>query len=225
MNREEYKRQLWKEYVEGHPAIHEVQKEGCLRLGEKFLTGDVSFLYEVHSAFMEQERFRLGEGLKLEYEKAGEAYILRHEGEEWVFAQREFEEFLERMIGIFEEVLPLGSVVELKGELLPEIFPPTGVDKVRVVIVQRYVAEDRKEGYYYPYAGTVYPTGIPGSRKQIAFTPGLIERVVSRGYGDEQEEAYVFLMKRELFLERGLHAADFGGKEGGKGEGTDGYPA
>lgn len=224
MNREEYNRQLWKEYVESHPAIHEVQKEGCIRLGEKFLRGEVSFLYEVYHAFMEQERFRIEEGLGLAYEKAGEEYILRYGAEEWVFDQKEFEEFLERMIGIFEEVLPLGSVVELKRELLQEVFPPAEVDKVRVVIVQRYVAEDPEEGYY-PYAGTLYPTGIPGSRKQIAFTPFLIDRVLSRGYTDEQEEAYVFLMKQELFLERGLHSVGFRGKGEGKGGGRDEYLA
>jgi len=41
----------------------------------------------------------------------------------------------------------------------------------------------------------------------------MIEQVVSRGYSDEQEEAYLYLMKRELFLERKLRSIGFGNKE------------
>ncbi len=83
---------------------------------------------------------------------------------------------------------------------------------MRAVIVQRYVGES-PEGFYYPYAATLYPTGIPGSRKLIQFTPALIDRVISRGYSDEQEEAYVYLMKQELLLERKLHSMAFATKE------------
>lgn len=91
-------------------------------------------------------------------------------------------------------------------------IPLEDVEQVRVVIVQRYVGES-PEGFYYPYAGTLYPIGIPGSRKLIEFTPSLIEKVVRHGYSDEQEDAYVYLMKRELMLERGLHSMGFADKK------------
>lgn len=212
MTKEEYKMMLWKEYVQQAPFIEEVRKEGCIRLGEAFVKGNVSFSYEIYHALMEQERFRLDERLELEYEKDGEDYFLRYQGEEWLFEREELKDFLEYLISIFEEVLPLGSVVDLKKEFLEETIPLKDVERVRVVIVQRYVGES-PEGFYYPYAGTLYPTGIPGSRRLIEFTPSLIENVVRHGYSDEQEDAYVYLMKRELMLERKLHSMGFADKK------------
>ena len=212
MTKEEYKIMLWEEYVRQAPFIEEVRKEGCIRLGEAFVKGNVSFLYEIYFAFAEQERFRLNEGLELEYEKAGEDYYLRYQGEEWIFERADFNNFLEYLISIFEDVLPLGSVVDLKKEFLEETIPLEDVEQVRVVIVMRYVGES-PEGFYYPYAGTLYPIGIPGSRKLIEFTPSLIEKVVRYGYADEQEDAYVYLMKQELMLERKLHSMGFADKK------------
>lgn len=212
MTKEEYKMMLWKECVQQMSFIEEVRKEGCIRLGEAFVKGNVAFPYEIYYAFMEQERFRLDEKLELEYEKSGEDYFLRYQGEEWFFEREELKSFLEYLISIFEEVLPLGSVVDLKKEFLEETIPLEDVEQVRVVIVQRYVGES-PEGFYYPYAGTLYPIGIPGSRKLIEFTPSLIEKVVRHGYSDEQEDVYVYLMKRELMLERGLHSMGFADKK------------
>lgn len=212
MTKEEYKMMLWKEYVQQAPFIEEVRKEGCIRLGEVFVKGNVSFPYEIYFAFTEQERFRLNESLGLEYEKAGEDYFLRYQGEEWIFERADLKNFLECLIGIFEEVLPLGSVVDLKKEFLEETIPLQDVEQVRVVIVMRYVGES-PEGFYYPYAGTLYPIGIPGSRKLIEFTPSLIEKVVRQGYSDEQEDAYVYLMKQELMITRKLHSMGFADKE------------
>lgn len=210
MKKEEYKYGLWKVYLEKNSFIAEVWKEDCLKLGEKFLKGNVTFLYEVYYAFVEQERFRLDEQLELEYERIGKDCFLRWQGAEWIFDEKDFKEFLATMIEIFEDVLPLGSVVELKKEFLaPELRT---ADSVRMVIVQRYVGEN-EDGYYYPYAATVYPTGIPGSRKLMQFTSALIGKVVSRGFSDEQEEAYVYLMKQELLLEKHEHSIGFAGKE------------
>ena len=61
MKREEYKRDLWQEYVENADYIERVWKEGVIDFGENFLNGNVTFLYEVYQAFIDQERFRIDE--------------------------------------------------------------------------------------------------------------------------------------------------------------------
>ena len=52
MKREEYKRDLWQEYVENADYIERVWKEGVIDFGENFLNGNVTFLYEVYQALM-----------------------------------------------------------------------------------------------------------------------------------------------------------------------------
>ena len=48
MKREEYKRDLWQEYVENADYIERVWKEGVIDFGENFLNGNVTVLYEVY---------------------------------------------------------------------------------------------------------------------------------------------------------------------------------
>ncbi len=212
MKREEYKRDLWQEYVENADYIERVWKEGVIDFGENFLNGNVTFLYEVYQAFIDQERFRIDEQRGIEYEKDQDLYFIRYQGEEWSFEYKPMKELLERSIGIFEDMLPLGSVVDLKKEFLQKGSETELPDTIRMVIVQRYVGES-PEGFYYPYAGAVYPIGNPGNTKLLEFTPALIQTVVSRGYSDEQEEAYQYLMKQEVFLHRGLHSMGFADEE------------
>ena len=212
MKREEYKRDLWQEYVENADYIERVWKEGVIDFGENFLNGNVTFLYEVYQAFIDQERFRIDEQRGIEYEKDQDLYFIRYQGEEWSFEYKHMKELLERSIGIFEDMLPLGSVVDLKKEFLQKGSETELPDTIRMVIVQRYVGES-PEGFYYPYAGAVYPIGNPGNTKLLEFTPALIQTVVSRGYSDEQEEAYQYLMKQEVFLHRGLHSMGFADEE------------
>ncbi|MBU3102327.1 DUF4176 domain-containing protein [Clostridium sp. DSM 17811] len=50
---------------------------------------------------------------------------------------------------------------------------------------------------YFQYAGVVYPLGMVDAGKAIQFTSELIEKVVHVGYSDEQEEAYVYLLKKK----------------------------
>ena len=184
MAKEKYQLLLWEEYVSQAPFLEDKQRKEWMKLGEKILGGDVTFLYELYREVQTQEDLH----------------------------KAEIRTLLETMIGIFEEVLPLGSVVDLRKEYLKGTIPSEDVERVRVVIVKRYV-EESPEGFYYPYAGTIYPTGIPGTETLLLFTPAMIEQVVSRGYSDEQEEAYLYLMKREFFLERKLRSIGFGNKE------------
>ena len=100
MKREEYKRDLWQEYVENADYIERVWKEGVIDFGENFLNGNVTFLYEVYQAFIDQERFRIDEQRGIEYEKDQDLYFIRYQGEEWSFEYKPMKELLERSIGI-----------------------------------------------------------------------------------------------------------------------------
>lgn len=38
----------------------------------------------------------------------------------------------------------------------------------------------------------------------------MIENVIQEGYKDDQDEAFVYLMKKELIVEKGLHSRKTG---------------
>lgn len=89
------------------------------------------------------------------------------------------------------------------------------VNNVRITITYRFVKSDNT---YYTYAGVVYPVGNFNTDKIIKFTPTLIKKVLHRGYSDEQEDAYVYLMKNEYILEDKMKSAGYGigGQDGNK---------
>jgi len=106
------------------------------------------------------------------------------------------------------EVLPLGTVVSLKKEHLGRIINVSRIESARFIITNRFLPMPGGE-LWYPYAGHVYPFGPDGTGNPIYFTGTLIEEVVHMGYRDEQDEAYVLAMKRELIVERNMHSVTF----------------
>ena len=95
MAKEKYQMLLWEEYVSQVPFLEDIQKKDWIKLGEKILGGEVSYLYELYREVQTQEDLH----------------------------KAEIRTLLEAMIGIFEEVLPLGSVVDLRKEYLRGRFP------------------------------------------------------------------------------------------------------
>lgn len=124
----------------------------------------------------------------------------------------EIKEIITGLIDILEKIYPLGTMVELKKEYLEKIESKEKIEKVRIVIVNRYMFHNDLNTYF-QYAGVVYPLGMFEKRKVIQFTSALIDKVVHEGYSDKQEDAYVYLMKKELIVEKKMHSFGFATEE------------
>ena len=179
------------------------------------------------------ELIGIAENLCSETEKLSEIYVSVHEGtsledsplgiqqmaeeyrfpdSELLFGKREFLCFLSIIIDSFEEILPLGTVVDLKKEHLRNKLPVDKIENVRIIITHRFL-HNPKERFYFPYAGVVYPLGSMGEERTLHFTSPFIETVVHKGYSDEQETAFVLMMKHELLCNRRLRSYSFATKE------------
>jgi hypothetical protein len=112
------------------------------------------------------------------------------------------------MIDILEEILPIGSVVDLNKEYLGERFRTKEVLNIRMVITQRFTYK-KGDTAYFPYVGVVYPVGMLSDTRAAQFTSTLISNVVFKGFSDVVEEAYVYAMKEELILRKGMHSWGF----------------
>lgn len=138
-------------------------------------------------------------------------HILRKDGKALCFKTKEIRKLLEDMIGMFEEILPIGSVVDLKKETLSENMDVSEIKQFRAAIVKRFIGSG--EGCYYPYGAVVYPVGTAGTGRLISFTPALIENLVFTGYRDEVEEYFIYRMKQELIIRQGRKSAGFATKQ------------
>lgn len=79
---------------------------------------------------------------------------------------------------IQQELLPLGSVVNLKKG-----------DGTKVVIIGRLtLTEDNGVKGYFEYSSVVYPTGIVDANQLLFFNSEDINEVFHTGFSDEQEK-------------------------------------
>lgn len=173
---------------------------------------DVTFFYSINKALLSKEEYVCDKDKDLIFQKKDSINELIYKGEKMVFTDNQMKELLAGIIDIQETILPLGSVVDLKKEFFKEQVKLKDVDKVRIVITHRFLY-GKDDTVYFPYAGVVYPTGMFGSQKVINFTSALIEKVVHKGFSNIQDEAYVYLMKRELILDHHMHSYAFASSE------------
>lgn len=170
---------------------------------------NIEFLYQIYGAIATDQKQLKDEVHNITYKCEGDDHVLVYRGEDLVFTEEQLKTILIGIIDIMEEILPLGSVVDLKKDFLKDILANIDkVEQVRVVIIDRFLHR-KDEKSYFTYAGVLYPIGILKQQEHLNFTSALIEQVVQKGYSDKQEEAYVFLMKNELILENGMHSIGF----------------
>lgn len=108
-----------------------------------------------------------------------------------------------------EEILPVGSVVDLKLEAFQHFPGANKVEKIRVNIIHRFL-RNKGSATYFTYAGVLYPIGGFGGKDCIQFTREVIENVVFQGFSDREEEAFVALVKRKLLLEQNRNSFEVG---------------
>ena len=200
MKTRDYKLNLWKEFMEHTEYVLQRDRETMGRIAGTYVD-DVSFLMRIYEAYVEKERFIEDEEHSVRYERDGEDYILALERRECVFSKENFRKVIVSMLDLLEDTLPLGSVVDLKKLAYKNVPEASEVEHIRMVITYRFLGKE-EDSHYFPYAGVVYPTGML-----------LVEKVVREGYRDEQEDAYVYLMKKELVIEKGKNSFGYATKE------------
>ena len=202
------KETLWNEYIH-QISMDDIQKIKLKTIGENFYN-DVSFLYDIYPLIGEDKVSCSDKKTNVTFENEGTLYILRKEKSGIFLGAEEMKKLISDMITLFEDILPLGSVVDLKKDKLFEGMGVTEVENFRVIITKRFLGA--KAGCFYPYGAVIYPIGM-AEGKVIAFTPALIARVIHTGYSDETDETFVFQMKRQLVIKERRKSAGFATKQ------------
>ena len=80
---------------------------------------------------------------------------------------------------MFKDLLPIGSVVTLKG----------GVKKL--MITGMYVGKEETPDEFYDYMGVLYPEGFIGAESNFLFNRQDINDVVFRGYDNPERQDFL----------------------------------
>ena len=82
----------------------------------------------------------------------------------------------------FKELLPIGTVVVLKG----------GQKRLMIFGIKQDIRKDDKPVEEYDYIGVPYPEGNIGTECQFLFNHEDVETVYFRGYEDIERQEFIF---------------------------------
>ena len=178
----------------------------------KQFQGDLSLFYEMNKTIV------IGEGQVLDNESGinficqNDKCMLKTNYGEVYLSNIEFRKVIAGIVDIYEDIYPLGTVVDLDKKYFRNILPVDEVDELRVVITYRFIP--LTDTCYIPYVGSLYPVGNMGILKNdIHFTHRAIERVVQMGYQDEKELAFIYQIKNNFLIHNGKHSSGFANNE------------
>lgn len=116
------------------------------------------------------------------------------------------------IIDLIEPIYPLGTVVNLKTEYLNNLLDDNKISVATFVIINRFVYTDNIKTYF-QYTGIPYPVGSLGFSRNLYFTSELIDEVVHLGHSDDKENAFIYMMKKELILDKNYCSIGYASKD------------
>ena len=142
--------------------------------------------------------------MKLDWEK--EEVTLTYLDSELILSMEDFRIWLAYTDLLLSPILPLGTLVELDRELLPEELV-SEMEKAKVpfmaMIMGRRLLSDPDDREYIDYLASIYPYGLRLDVEPLFIPSYLISQVIQEGYSDTLDRTYVDQQyRRDYFRHR-----------------------
>lgn len=210
INKRQFTIDLLKRFTLNLEYLTNDDKNNINKLGINLYGGDLNELYSINECLVNDKEYY--ESKLVSFSKEDDIYKLTIKDYSISLIYSQIKEIITGLIDILDDILPLGTVVKLKKEYLHKFINNNEIEEAEVVIVNRFIFKNGINAYF-PYAGVVYPIGFVGNSNAIQFSSALIDEVVHRGYSDEKDEVYTYLLKNELILDKKMHSFGFASKE------------
>lgn len=211
MNRKELTQSLVRQYMKQNQQLTRPAKELLFQLAVDAIKSNLS-LMEFYLAIKNKSNSFLDSSKKFLYQRNEDDTVrLEHCQQQQTYERKQLLETVGDLMELTDVILPLGSLVQLKKEAFGAISGIERIENLRVVIIHRFIRQD--EHSYFTYGGVIYPVANFNGNQILKFSPALIEKVLHKGFRDEQEDAYVYLMKQEMILQSDIHMVGLREKE------------
>ena len=178
------------------------------------IQGDLSLFYRMNDILDEGsgEYEYKDEKLELHFYKKDNLFVLDSSFGSISLDYYTYKTIISKIIDIYSETYPLGTVVDLDKDLFDDIVDLEADEPFRVVILNRLtpISDD----LFFYYTGVVYPVGNSGTNvNMVHFSPVTIKNLVHRGYSDKEDREYIEIKKKELLIDMGMHSTNIITKE------------
>ena len=176
---------------EGERAILEQVGQSLISQGDAFR--------RLQLAIVKKESFYsynslLGTSVTMKFDWEQERVTLAYLGSELVLSMKDFRIWLSYTDLLLAPILPLGSLVGLDRELLPEGLV-SEMEKAKVpfmaMIMGRRVLSEPDDREYIDYLASIYPYGMRLDVEPLFIPSYLISHVIQEGYSDTLDQSYV----------------------------------
>ena len=176
---------------EGERAILEQVGQSLISQGDAFR--------RLQLAIVKKESFYsynslLGTSVTMKFDWEQERVTLAYLGSELVLSMKDFRIWLSYTDLLLAPILPLGSLVELDRELLPEELV-SEMEKAKVpfmaMIMGRRLLSEPDDREYIDYLASIYPYGLRLDVEPLFIPSYLISQVIQEGYSDTLDQSYV----------------------------------
>lgn len=176
---------------EGERAILEQVGKSLISQGDAFR--------RLQLAIVKKESFYsysslLGTSVTMEFDWEREKATLAYLGSELVLSMKDFRIWLSYTDLLLAPILPLGSLVELDRELLPEELV-SEMEKAKVpfmaMIMGRRLLSEPDDREYIDYLASIYPYGMRLDVEPLFIPSYLISQIIQEGYSDTLDQSYV----------------------------------
>jgi hypothetical protein len=136
----------------------------------------------------------LGTSVTMKFDWEQERVTLAYLGSELVLSMKDFRIWLSYTDLLLAPILPLGSLVGLDRELLPEGLV-SEMEKAKVpfmaMIMGRRLLSEPDDREYIDYLVSIYPYGMRLDVEPLFIPSYLISHVIQEGYSDTLDQSYV----------------------------------
>ena len=143
--------------------------------------------------------------MKLDWEK--EEVTLTYLDSELILSMEDFRIWLAYPDLLLSPILPLGTLVELDRELLPEELV-SEMEKAKVpfmaMIMGRRLLSEPDDREYIDYLASIYPYGLRLDVDPLFIPSYLISRVIQEGYSDTLDQTYVDQQYRRDYFQHNI---------------------
>ncbi|EOP60623.1 DUF4176 domain-containing protein [Bacillus cereus] len=211
------KRELLEVVLQNDKTLDLEITDELLQMGN-LLGNQPSLFREVYKAFRNQEdvfenKPKIGAKFSVTFDYPNEAiHFERLETQ----LDIPFSQFL-RLMGLidacYSEILPLGTVVELDVDMMPEViqnmFKNSELGELVILTGRKVPLREGFNDYVVDYLGYLWPFGEMSNTPAIYVSNMMIKRVVSPGMTNEWEDQFAFTFLRSMQVANGKLSSAF----------------
>lgn len=195
-------------FIDGLEFLNEDEKANWLELGLSYKS-DIDELYRIYDYINGEEKEFIDSKKIIKIHKDYKVLEVIIRDNTLKIHIKDVKKILAGIIDILEDILPIGTIIELKPQFIESILGSKNLKEApKFIIIRRFLRiEDSLT--YFPYEAVPYPVGELNDGKNIHLTFKAIDKIVYKGFSDKVDLAYICVMKSELILKKNMYSISF----------------